>query len=73
MALKKPNPVQGYMFSTVLGCPEAERNDTICKIIKRLDGGIDTLEYGPAFEVEFGDGLRMMARSNELAPWYQTD
>lgn len=50
----------------------AERNQTVCQIRARAEED-DTLNLGPAFEVEFGDGFALVAYASELRPWYQTD
>lgn len=71
MAEKKQNPVAGYTFTRPDG-EGAEYNETICKIIERTGGEGDVLSYGPTFLVEFGDGKRMRAYSDELHPWYPT-
>lgn len=72
MKVAKQNPVQGFVFETVTGSEYEDRNDTVCQIRRRTEGD-ETLQFGPAFEVEFGDGEKIVAYSSELRPWYQTD
>lgn len=71
MAAKKNKPVQGFIFSSVSSEYE-DRNETVCQIRARSEGD-ETMEFGPAFEVEFGDGFMLVAYASELSPWYQTE
>lgn len=70
-----PQLVQGYVFESVSDeAPDADRNNTICKIVSRAKvSEHELMEYGPAFKVKFGDGYEMVAYSSELHPWYPTD
>ena len=73
--MKKPvnNPVQGFLYNGVSEDEEmARRNETVAQIRERVEGD-HTMEFGPAFLIEFSDGFQMVAYSAELRPYYQTD
>lgn len=72
---RKPDPVQGYLFDCYSsGDPNLEeRNNTVCKIVGRAEvSDSELLDFGVAFDVEFGDGFKTRAYSCELSPWYPT-
>src|SRR5690348_2560091 len=62
--------VKGYMFNTVDGSNIADRNETVCQIIGRVEEEGSLMENGPMFKVKFGDGHEDVALASELSPWW---